>query len=440
MNEWLQLIVALSVAGSTVVLCMLFLRLISVGSFTAKWQYRMGKAAIMLYLFPIAIVLQKLPSQVSESRLEWGHTDFSPIAPIAWGSTGSVQPLSVTLALVLFSLWLLGVLAVVLWQGYSYVQFRKWLHKGTFPVLEQDELVSLLEKCKQELGLRSKVNVAYHGDIQSPALVGLLKPTILLPAGENSLDMEMVFRHELIHLKRKDLWVKMAAMAVSVVHWFNPFAHLLRRDIHMWSELSCDEEAVKEMSYTDRKKYGQTILNVVERSSEMPLPFGASLSGSVKLLKRRLVMVMNMKKLKKKAVIVSTAVVIVAGALGTTTAVWAAKHTPPVVSDVNGDYIITANIMDQSEPIQLENGEFVRHLNVDELKSLSRVNTFETTLIAVNPSDEKRFSPEEWQNILAQIDRGEVFWEDSPEFKEYKAKVERGEMTWNEVRTAHKKE
>jgi hypothetical protein len=306
------------------------------------------------------------------------------------------------------------------------------------PQIHSLQELLLLEKCKQELGLRSKVNVAYHGDIQSPALVGLLKPTILLPVGETSLDIAMVFRHELIHLKRKDLWVKMAAMAVSVLHWFNPFVHLLCRDIHMWSELSCDEEAVMEMSYTDRKKYGQTILDVVERSSEMPLPFGASLSGNVNLLKRRLDMVMNMKKLKKRTVIISTAVVIVAGALGTTTAVWAAKHTPPIDSDIKGNHVITANIIDQSGKVQLENGEFVESVNLDELKILKRVDSNAAFLIAVNPSDEKRFSPEEWQNILTQIERGEVFWEDSPEFKEYKAKVERGEMTWSEVRAVQK--
>lgn len=102
------------------------------------------------------------------------------------------------------------------------------------------------------------------------------------------MDIGMVIHHELIHLKRKDLWVKAITLATSALHWFNPFIYMLKKDIHTWSELSCDEEVVKEMSHTERKRYGETTLNVMVGSRDLPIRFCASLSGDGKKLKRRL--------------------------------------------------------------------------------------------------------------------------------------------------------
>lgn len=50
----------------------------------------------------------------------------------------------------------------------------------------------------------------------------------------------------MIHLKRNDLWIKALVLVANALHWFNPLVYVLRKDIHMWSELSCDEEVVKD--------------------------------------------------------------------------------------------------------------------------------------------------------------------------------------------------
>ena len=134
-----------------------------------------------------------------------------------------------------------------------------------------------------------------------------METTIYLPT-ENTVNVDMVIRHELIHLKRKDLWVKAFTLGASALHWFNPLVHILRKDIHIWSELSCDEEVVKEMSHAERKRYGETILSVMAGSRNLPVQFCASLSGDGKQLKRRLMMMLNVKKQKKTMYLTITAV------------------------------------------------------------------------------------------------------------------------------------
>ena len=108
------------------------------------------------------------------------------------------------------------------------------------------EVALLLPIMKEKLGIRQPVKLAYSPVLRSPVLVGLTKPTIYLPpASVAQLNMNLVYHHELTHFKHKDLWVKALTLAVSALHWFNPLIHLLRQEIHTWSELSCDEKVVQ---------------------------------------------------------------------------------------------------------------------------------------------------------------------------------------------------
>ncbi|WP_445683509.1 M56 family metallopeptidase [Sporosarcina sp. FSL W7-1283] len=53
----------------------------------------------------------------------------------------------------------------------------------------------------------------------SPALIGLLNPTILLSTRKiPTVELNMVLHHELIHFKRKDVWIKLFMLIVSSLH------------------------------------------------------------------------------------------------------------------------------------------------------------------------------------------------------------------------------
>lgn len=341
MSKLLELLVSLSVAGSTAVACILLLRLISPGVFSSKWRYAIGKMAIGLYLLPVALVMQwPLPFFIPK------QTTTVPIPELP-SSVHEIQPglptvailelnLSADVALVFLSIWGTGVFAFAIWQVYCYRRFIKKLQQTRSPVPENSEAAKQLTMMKEVLGMQGNVRLAHSSAVRSPILVGLWRPTIYLPM-ENlaNVDMAMVIHHELIHLKRKDLWIKAITLAASALHWFNPLVYILRKDIHTWSELSCDEEVVKEMSYTERKRYGETLLNVMTGSRGMPARFFASLSSEGKQLKRRLTLMLNVKKLKKHTIIMSAAAVIAVGIIGTSTAAWAAKITPKVNTDTN---------------------------------------------------------------------------------------------------------
>lgn len=384
MSTFLELLVSLTVAGSTVVACILLLRLISPSVFPTKWRYAMGKMAVGFYLLPVALVLQWLwsffiPQQTTTVFLSGLP---SSLQQAQHGLPTVAIPelnLSADIALVLLSMWGTGAFAFVLWQVYCYRWFKRKLQQTRSPVSENSEAAKQLTLLKEVLGIQCNVRLAYSSAVRSPVLVGLWKPTIYLPLEKiANVDIGMVIRHELIHLKQKDLWIKAFALAASSLHWFNPFVHILRKDIHTWSELSCDEEVVKEMSYTDRKRYGETIMNVMVGSSGIPVRFCVSLSGDGKQLKRRLNMILNVKKLKKKTVILTACAVILIGAVGTSAAAWVSGNTPKVenqseqsnntaidepanpvpISEDNVVYAYEALLPEERQQITKEEGEY----------------------------------------------------------------------------------
>ncbi|MFC7679973.1 M56 family metallopeptidase [Paenibacillus sp. GCM10028914] len=337
MSHILQLLVTLTVAGSTIVSCILLVRLLPSHIIPPKWRYIMGKMAVWFFILPVAFTAKELielfaPKTSMDGLLMTGilYPVQEPAPELLSGASPDLT-ISAEAAWILLSLWLIGTLLFASWQMYCYKRFIKSVKETSSPASRNNEDYKLLSHLLQVHGIKAHVNLAYCSSVKSPVLVGLLKPTILLPASsELDLELGMVIHHELIHLKRKDLWVKMLVLGISCLHWFNPLVHLLRKDIHIWSELSCDEEVVKSMSYAERKRYGETILNVMIGTRELPVKFAASLSGNGQQLKRRLTMMMNVKKLKKRTVFMTISALLVMGAVGTSTAVWAAKVSPAV--------------------------------------------------------------------------------------------------------------
>ncbi|WP_339837134.1 M56 family metallopeptidase [Paenibacillus sp. FSL R7-0272] len=343
MNLFIDLLITLTVAGSIAAVCILALRLLPVHLFPASWRYGLSKMAFAFYVLPLSFGMTWFSSlfhHASNRNLE--QSNF--LNGMLEGALTPEWTISSTAAYVLLSAWGVGVLGYTTWQIYCYYRFIHALKRTQSDVKENSEAALLLPMIKEKLGIRQHVNLAYSPMLRSPVLVGLTKPTIYLPqAGTAHLNMGLVYHHELTHLKHKDLWVKALTLAVSALHWFNPLVYLLRQEIHTWSEFSCDEKVVQKMSIEDRKRYGETILNVTAGARNLPVQFCSSLSGEGKQLKRRLTMMFDVKKMKKKHWIITISSVCLIAVASTSTAVWASSHTPKVERGATEAIIVPDN-------------------------------------------------------------------------------------------------
>ena len=168
--------------------------------------------------------------------------------------TSSANPLQIITAIA-SAVWLLGIIAMVLYAGISY--FR--LHK------------------KVSEGVVLKDNIWLCDRIDTPFILGIFKPRIFLPSGISESDTEYVIAHERAHLRRRDHWWKPLGFLLLTVYWFNPVMWLayilLCRDI----ELACDEKVIKELGTDIKKSYSKALINcsISRRTvSACPLAFG----------------------------------------------------------------------------------------------------------------------------------------------------------------------
>lgn len=332
MNIFFEWLLTLSVAGSAVVAYTLLMGWISSGHLPpTRWRYRLSKMAAVFYVVPLAVGLQGL---LSFWRLNYpmqgSSSDLHPVIIL------QEPTIAASTAMLLIIVWAVGASTYAVWQVYCYHRLLKTLKSTSMAVPSTNEAAEQLARLKKQLRITSNVQLVFSSAVRSPVLVGLWKPTIYLPLQiPSNVDLSMVLHHELIHLKRKDLWVKALVLFASSLHWFNPLVHLLLKDIHTWSELSCDEEVVAAMSHAERKRYGETILNTMVGSKQLPPQFCASLSDDGKHLKRRLTIMLNVQKMKKKTLYTTIATVFTVAVIGTGAAAWAAGNTPIVAEKAN---------------------------------------------------------------------------------------------------------
>ena len=109
--------------------------------------------------------------------------------------------------------------------------------------------------------------------IVMPKVVGLIRPSILLPAsaitGLTMSELELILAHELAHVRRYDMWVNLLQRLAETVLFFNPALWVLSRQISKQREYCCDEIACSsaKLATSDqeiRLHYAETLLRVVD--------------------------------------------------------------------------------------------------------------------------------------------------------------------------------
>jgi beta-lactamase regulating signal transducer with metallopeptidase domain len=113
----------------------------------------------------------------------------------------------------------------------------------------------------------SKVPRIWMGSaIQSPAVTGLFRPVLLLPADfEHTLSPEesrLVLKHELTHIRRGDLPLNALLCLMLTLHWFNPVLWIAFFKSRQDREAACDARVLEREAIPQRVAYGHTLLKV----------------------------------------------------------------------------------------------------------------------------------------------------------------------------------
>ena len=294
----------LAVSGSAAAAVCLLLRRMARGRLSVRWEDRMVKLSLFFALVPLHRLFswirllpetllspsqaQTVPIPAAESAALPGGTLWMP--PAALSGEGVSQTGALALPrwglYVLAALWLLGALWVLLPKLRARRALER-LVRASRPAAEAP-VPEVLLQCRTLLGLRRQPEVRTSPAVSSPLVTGIFHPVILLP--EQPMDPETLkclLLHELDHIYRGDLWVRLGSLAALTIHWYNPLFHMLDRTVREVGEERCDEDVAILLNRRERLRYGQILLQMAAGSTERAGPWVLCLS-SREALERRL--------------------------------------------------------------------------------------------------------------------------------------------------------
>jgi len=162
--------------------------------------------------------------------------------------------------------WVMGALFVFAAALYRQRRFDLELRKR--PLATAALLRALVASLCQKAGIRKSVRIMLMPAGTTPAVVGMARPSILLPEDWetrfNERSLRHVLLHELLHVKQHDLIWNWAATAVQALHWFNPLVWFVVSRFQADRELRCDAGALALLSPKERLDYGHTLLRIQE--------------------------------------------------------------------------------------------------------------------------------------------------------------------------------
>lgn len=326
--------------------------------FTAKWRYWAWLLIAVRLLLPVGITLPQpvvtLPQPQGEftypvSREEPAPTEPAPVGdpiqvvpgaaendPYQQIETGMTAPTgpsaetpkpaepaitptpagtrSIPVMEAVGWCWAAGTALFLLWQLGSYLALRAKLSRSRRP-LTDEAILAVLEKESAAAG-RQKPLPVYTAAVGSPMIVGAIKPTLLLPELELSTEqLSLVFRHELIHYRRRDIWYKLLLMLANAIHWFNPMVWLMVYAADRDLELSCDEAVVAGRDEAYREEYGRCLLAVVRAGMSRRTLFTTNFYSGKKTLKNRLATIFDTTK-KHRGTLALAALLLAAAVAG----------------------------------------------------------------------------------------------------------------------------
>ena len=229
---------------------------------------------------PISVV----PSRAETPAVPMPVTGTTPIGGTAAGGgwTSALDLQSFIPAIVMA--WILGVLALSIRIAGGWVLVRRMRRQSA---RASAELTNAVNRIARRARLARPVQVFESAIVEAPAVVGWLRPVVLLPAsavtGLSPEQMEAVIAHELAHVRQQDYMVNIFQTLAETLLFYHPGVWWLSNRIRAEREHCADDFAVTVCG--DAVLYAQALSNLETARAAAGLAVGAaggSLSGRIK--------------------------------------------------------------------------------------------------------------------------------------------------------------
>ncbi|MDE7321664.1 MAG: M56 family metallopeptidase [Lachnospiraceae bacterium] len=290
----MPLLVTMSIFGSVGTLIYFILLPILKKYFSVTWRRNYLICVILEYLIPFPCFNVKykeilrtvfsgfLPRKTAESLVYSDDTvDFIQI------TFGRVQ---ITNSAVY--IFVVGVIVVGLilygFQIYRYLLVRYYIRHSVNEV-EDKKSTKVIHDCVSAFKMTKYVRVYRCKYIDSPFTIGILRSIIALPDTEwSESDLALAMKHELTHIRHRDNLIKMLALGVIALNFYNPLVYFVLFEWNNVVEQACDRKVILGLTEDEAFQYGLLVIKIAEdrKGSDGSPVMGLNLQN--KIMKERL--------------------------------------------------------------------------------------------------------------------------------------------------------
>ncbi len=210
-------------------------------------------------------------------------TDSAALAGASW-----TDDLMAIALIALVVAWVAGTVFLIARNLMAHRTFMQTVDRESMPVSAPME--RLATQIAAETGLRRPPRIVASLISRGPFVTGLFRPVVVMPAwfedDYTPMEARAALAHELMHVRRGDLWALQVSELFVAAMWFNPLAYIARNAFRTDQEAACDADVLARCQ-TSPHAYGSTLV----KAARLHLPEPALAAGRLPLthaLKERL--------------------------------------------------------------------------------------------------------------------------------------------------------
>ncbi|MBA4338471.1 MAG: hypothetical protein C0421_06460 [Hyphomonas sp.] len=211
--------------------------------------------------------------------------DMAAAEPSSLSLAAEVMP---ALLIAAVAAWVAGTVFLAARNLIAHWRFMQTVDREAMPV--SAPMADLVARVAAETGLRRPPRMVASLISRGPFVTGLIRPVVVMPAwfedDYTPMEARAALAHELMHVRRGDLWALQVSELFVAAMWFNPLAYIARNAFRTDQEAACDADVLARCQ-TSPHAYGSTLI----KAARLHLPEPALATGRLPLthaLKERL--------------------------------------------------------------------------------------------------------------------------------------------------------
>lgn len=257
-------VIAISLSTSLIIIFLLIFAPFLNKRYAIKWKYLIWVVIAVRLIIPFNMdipfpqIVFDVPTEIIVPIDTNNENDTQTISPIEQKPTQTnnentlkaptqrkQKTVKITLLDIIAYLWLTGCLLFLSVHIFSFLHYKRRITKKGMIVKER-YILQQVYKLSRKLRIKSNIRLLRYEDAESPMVIGFLKPMLVLPNCDYSEEeLFFVLKHELIHIKRHDIYFKLLFVMANALHWFNPLIYIMQKEAVVDMELSCDEKVIQ---------------------------------------------------------------------------------------------------------------------------------------------------------------------------------------------------